>query len=190
MDEKPETVPIPNPNETDDVYNAQIESCIHYHVEHDRSIPIPLRCNKATLDLVNGMLDCKDCISKCCRESMTLGGKSEPIALTAEEFKRCRVTLNHNQQTALDAVAVKLTYEGIDCVNIPYPCAFYRKSEGCSVYKIRPVVCRLFPVGYVQSKEMGTLVGLNPRCPEVPAVARKLFTLWRKAALKEIPNVR
>ena len=62
-----------------------------------------------------------------------------------------------------------------------YPCPFYQ--QGCTIYKRRPFVCRVFPVAM---KRQGSqiLVGAQMICPSAPSAALEVLMAIRREIMK------
>lgn len=57
------------------------------------------------------------------------------------------------------------------------PCPFYDSSEGCRIYEVRPLTCRLYPL-HPPLKDMPFNLAVDSFCPAARDVAKKTLGWW------------
>ena len=89
--------------------------------------------------MMDQLFQCQRC-GKCCRGPLLDG-----IAVLPSEVKRISAYLKMHPDKFMDRyVKTRRSWRhGV----IPYPCPFIR-GNGCSIYEIRPIACRTFPLDF------------------------------------------
>ncbi|MBA7583112.1 hypothetical protein ES708_25050 [subsurface metagenome] len=76
-------------------------------------------------------------------------------------------------------------------LSLPYPCPFYNDvpKPNCSVYSVRPLTCRYFPLysalayeGLNEKLNDKPLLTIDAECPQAKKAALQIFRLMRNAA--------
>ena len=118
----------------------------------DVSLNVPMPCTPVNLQEVLSMSECRRC-SKCCHPN-PLNPDSPGVEMFKEELQTIAGFLRQPYESieALTNVGkvvpypfqkVKLSFTRW----MPLPCPFFSdERNGCSVYKARPIVCKIHPI--------------------------------------------
>ncbi len=144
--------------------------------ENQQSVSLGITSSDENMDMVmDGMFRCQRC-GKCCRGPLLDG-----IAVTPSDVRRLSGHLGTRPDKFMRKyVATKRAHlHGV----IPYPCPFL-KGTTCSVYEIRPIACRTFPLDF--SFIAGTQeISVQMFCPSAKDLWIQL-TKSRRDYLKEV----
>ena len=69
---------------------------------------------------------------------------------------------------------------------LPLPCPFHKKKEGCTIYQVRPVICRVYPVRPAVFGEQVTCC-IDLKCEYGEEIYRSAFDIWRKTGNTLLP---
>lgn len=167
----------PDPSLPLEVYNEQVEKLIVACKEQESLIPVPLTASIMTINIfLHKFLDCSSCEAKCCKENMSYdkSPSANHIAMLEEEEKKIERLLNYSQVNQLKKAIKRevVSKEGTEVVGytMPFPCILLNKYDNkCVAYQSRPVVCRIFPIGFMDGlagENTVKLLGMNYNCPQ------------------------
>lgn len=118
-----------------------IDSMAAWAQEAGQSVSLGVLFNNQNLDLVmDKLFKCKRC-GKCCR-----GPLLEGVAVVPSDVRRISAHLGITRPEFMTKyIATKRSeYDGV----MAYPCPFVLNGTGCSIYSVRPMTCRIFPLDF------------------------------------------
>jgi len=107
--------------------------------------------------------------------------------LTARDVERIAITTRHDQKEFSYAVEGRSPYER-RMKMILGKCVFL-KGPKCSIYRIRPIICRFYPFSLTPSVGGGLRIAFDPACSGIgKGVARdeKFFRSLVRLASREL----
>lgn len=140
-DWKPKPMPLPPHFKRDvrEMSDAEILEFAQWSQDHGQSVGVGMDLNPENMDRFMEAFECYRC-GKCCKGPLLDG-----IALLPSDVKRLAGHVRmHPDKFVKKYAPVKRA--GRYCV-MPYPCQFFT-GKGCSVYPIRPISCRTFPLDF------------------------------------------
>lgn len=143
--------------------DAEIEEFAQWAQDAGQSVGVGLEATPEKMDAFMESFQCGRC-GKCCRGPLLDG-----IEVSPSDVKRISRYLKISPDAFMNKyVATKRGYRyGV----IAYPCPFL-KENSCSIYPIRPIACRTFPIDFHMVSGTQEL-GVQAFCP-----AAKDWFIW------------
>jgi len=182
----PEQMSITFQNVTDEQLEAMIDEANQKGYSVNLNIP-------ATQETINLFFEkafrCKRC-GRCCRGDFH-GAREvqlkEGIPILDEEIIHIANFLKVRPRK-IKRVCKRNSRGGL---SLPYPCPFYRNASktNCSVYSVRPLTCRYYPLysvtayeGLSEKLDGKPLLSIDAECPQAKEIALQIFKGMRNAA--------
>lgn len=181
-----EQMPITLQNVTDEQLEVMIDEANQKGYSVNLNIP-------ATREVINWFFEkvfrCKRC-GRCCRGDFH-GAREvqlkEAIPILDEEISRLANFLKVRPRK-IKRLCKTNSRGGL---SLPYPCPFYSATPkpNCSVYSVRPLTCRYYPLysvtaykGLDERLNGKPLLSIDAECPQAKEIALQIFKWMRNAA--------
>lgn len=169
---RPRVIPL-GPNIKEDVRDmtdADIEAFAQWTRENDQSACLGMPVTDESVDMFQVSFKCRRC-GKCCQGPLLDG-----ITVMPSEVRRISGHLRISETAFMNKyVASKKAFRyGL----IAYPCPFREEGEEttCSIYAIRPLACRVFPLDFATFNELA----IQSFCPAALDLFIRLTKLRRE----------
>ena len=93
-------------------------------------------------------IDCSNCTQVCCEITT--------YKLTNQDIERIRTAIHDSQYCIEDAVI----HNKDGTIQLEQPCLFLDASKDCTIYKYRPLGCKIYPIVYFNGPALDT------QCPQ------------------------
>ena len=160
-------------------FKKSIRALIRESEKQGKVIPIPFtqRASFDTASIILSQIKCDKCDALCCR----VAPNGEPLGITKDEYIAFADKFGESK---LKSLGIKL--DGV-VGSIPIPCPFL-KSDMCTIYSDRPLVCILYPLDTGGTDDEGNiLISVASHCPEARRIARDIlisFYRMRKQCIR------
>lgn len=182
----PKQMPIPLQNLTDE----QLEAMIDEANQKGYSVNLNIPASQETIThFFEKVFKCKRC-GRCCQGDFH-GAREvqlkEAIPISDEEIVSIANLLKVRPRK-IKKLCKRNSRGGL---SLPYPCPFYRDAPkpNCSVYSVRPLTCRYYPLysaiayeGLDEKLNGKPLLSIDAECPQAKEIALQNFKRMRNAA--------
>jgi len=179
--------------------DAQLEEFVDQASQQGSSVNLNIPATKENISLFfDKVFKCKRC-GRCCRGDFPSAGEiqsRDAIPITDEEISRIANFLKVRPRRIKRLCKVN-SQRGL---SLPAPCPFYSNSPrpGCSVYSVRPLACRTYPIYSVypiysaaahdifkENLNEKPLLSIDAKCPQAREVALQILKLRRDTVQNE-----
>lgn len=146
--------------------DKDIDDMAEWAQDANQSVSLGVQCTNQNLDLVmDKLFQCKRC-GKCCR-----GPLLEGVAVIPSDVRRISGHLGISRPDFIARyVSIKRSeHDGV----MAYPCPFVLDGTGCSIYNVRPMTCRIFPLDF-SLVEAAQEIAVQMFCPAAKDLWREL----------------
>jgi len=182
----PGQMSVPLANLTDE----QLEAAIDEANQEGYSVNLNIAATPEVIDsFFEKLFKCERC-GRCCRGDFH-GAREvqlqEGIPILDEEIIRIANLLKVRPRR-IKRLCKRNSRGGL---SLPYPCPFYRDAPkpNCSVYSVRPLTCRYYPLysvvayeGLSEKLNGKPLLTIDAECPPAKEIALQIFKGMRNAA--------
>jgi hypothetical protein len=159
--------------------DADIEAFARWSQENGQSACLGMPLSDESVDMFFKNFQCRRC-GKCCKGPLLDG-----IAIMPSEVRRI------SRHLGISETAFMNKYVGARRSHLygllAYPCLFMKGETSCSIYPIRPMACRVFPMDFATFKGYGNELGVQAFCPAALDLFIKITKLRIEILRREMP---
>lgn len=153
-----------------EAFRHQVRDLIHKAQKNGKVLALPMEVSKGMtfvnlLTLTVGQVNCEGCDARCCKQNPN----GEPLQMLPPEYTRLA------ERYGKEHFIVKGEW-----AYLPMPCPFL-KSDRCTIYRERPLVCVIYPFQPGASDAAGNnILALASSCPEARRITKQVYMMsWR-----------
>ncbi len=146
------------------------------------SVNLNIQANAKNIAYILSKLHCQRC-GKCCTTGTCPGVRQNGIPIHPLEITKIANFL----KTRARKVKKLCFSNDVGGYSLPYPCPFYTQDRipKCSIYSVRPLTCRRFPLYSIMSVNRQPMLTIDADCPEAKDFALQHYRSMREAIRRD-----